>query len=85
MGSVQRKTNKYLELYRKKFRKKVRTVLSFTPPGIKKNDFIKLFSEIYPDDIISMEKNFRFYQEKTDDEEGESLFFFQTHQIYCIV
>ncbi|MCU8018120.1 TIR domain-containing protein [Shewanella sp. SM72] len=76
MGSVQRKTNKYLELYRKKFRKKVRTVLSFTPPGIKKNDFIKLFSEIYPDDIISMEKNVRFYQEKNRRRRrGKPLFF----------
>lgn len=64
MGKVQRKTSKYLELYRKRFINKVHTVLSFTPPGTTKNDFIKLFSEVYPDDIISMENHFQFYQEK---------------------
>lgn len=76
MGKVQRKTSKYLELYRKRFRNKVLTVLSFTPPGTTKNDFIKLFSEVYPDDLISMEKHFRFYQEKNKRRrKGKPLFF----------
>lgn len=84
MGKVQRKTSKYLELYRKRFRNKVLTVLSFTPPGTTKNDFIKLFSEVYPDNLISMEKHFRFYQEKNKRRRKGKPLFFLTHQTYCI-
>ncbi|MEI7072675.1 TIR domain-containing protein [Pectobacterium versatile] len=76
MGSVQRKTSKYLELYRKKFRSKVLTVLSFTPPGTTKNDFMKLFSDVYPEDVVSMEKHFIFYQEKNKSRyKGKPLYF----------
>ena len=76
MGNVQRKTSKYLELYRKKFKKNVLTILSFTPPGTKKNDFIKLFSEVYPDDVVSMERHFLFYKEKNIRRiKGKPLFF----------
>lgn len=64
MGKTQRKTNKYLELYRKSLKKKVDTVLGFTPPFTTKEDFLCLFEEVYPDDVLSMQRHFKFYQEK---------------------
>jgi hypothetical protein len=64
MGRTQRKTSKYLELYRKTFKKKVNCVLGFTPPFTSKEGFLGLFEEIYPDDIRSIEKHYQFYQEK---------------------
>lgn len=76
MGRTQRKTSKYLELYRKKLKNKAITVASFTPPGSSKKDFIKLFSDVYPDDLIGMEKHFSFYQEKNKNRiKGKPLYF----------
>ncbi|HFQ5227647.1 TPA: TIR domain-containing protein [Vibrio vulnificus] len=76
MGRVQRKTSKYLELYRKRLRKKVLTVLSFTPPAASLNEFIKLFSEIYPDELLSIERHYQFYQEKNKSRSrGKPLYF----------
>ncbi|KQH85267.1 hypothetical protein AMR76_14300 [Vibrio furnissii] len=76
MGKTQRKTSKYLELYRKKFKKKVQTVISFTPPNSSKEDFIKLFSEVYPDDLLSIQKHFSFYEHKNKTRKvGENLYF----------
>lgn len=76
MGRTQRKTSKYVELYRKKFKKKVLTVVSFTHPNSSKKDFIKLFSEVYPDDLVSIEKHFLFYQQKNKNRtKGKPLYF----------
>lgn len=69
MGRTQRKTSKYLELYRKIFRRKVETILEFTPPGTSKEAFLLLFEQIYPDDTQSMKKHYQFYQEKNKEEE----------------
>ena len=60
MGKTQRKTSKYLELYRKSFKKKVNTVISFAPPNTSKDKFFDLFSEVYPEDVSSMEQHRRF-------------------------
>ncbi|ELM3617453.1 toll/interleukin-1 receptor domain-containing protein [Aeromonas sobria] len=76
MGRTQRKTSKYVELYRKKLKKKALIVVSFTPPDSSKKDFIKLFSEVYPDDLVSIEKHFLFYQEKNKNRtKGNPLYF----------
>lgn len=76
MGRTQRKTSKYVELYRKKLKKKVLIVVSFTPPGSSKKDFINLFSEVYPDDWVNIEKHFLFYQEKNKNrKKGKPLYF----------
>ncbi|MGT2593427.1 TIR domain-containing protein [Vibrio cholerae] len=76
MGKTQRKTSKYLELYRKKFKKKVQTIISFTPPNSSKEDFIKLFSEVYPDDLLSIQKHFSFYEHKNKTRKvGKNLYF----------
>lgn len=76
MGRTQRKTSKYLELYRKSFKKKVNTVISFAPPNTLKDRFFDLFSEVYPEDVSSMEQHFKFYQEKNRNrKKGKPLFF----------
>ncbi|QDG35735.1 toll/interleukin-1 receptor domain-containing protein [Alteromonas mediterranea] len=76
MGKTQRKTSKYLELYRKSFKKKVNTVISFAPPNTSKDKFFDLFSEVYPEDVSSMEQHFKFYQEKNRNrKKGKPLFF----------
>jgi hypothetical protein len=76
MGRTQRKTSKYLELYRKSFKRKVNIVLGFTPPSISKKDFLHLFKEIYPDDVRSMEQHYQFYQEKNKRRNiGKPLYF----------
>lgn len=76
MGRTQRKTSKYLELYRKSFKKKVNTVISFAPPNTSKDRFLDLFSEVYPEDVSSMEQHFKFYQEKNRNrKKGKPLFF----------
>ena len=76
MGRTQRKTSKYLELYRKIFRRKVETILEFTPPGTSKEAFLLLFEQIYPDDTQSMKKHYQFYQEKNKRRRiGEPLHF----------
>lgn len=76
MGRTQRKTSKYLELYRKKFKRKVNSVLEFTPPFSSKEAFLCLFEEIYPDDVRSMTKHYLFYQEKNKRRKaGKPLYF----------
>lgn len=76
MGRTQRKTSKYLELYRKKFKKKVNSVLKFTPPLLSKEEFLCLFEEVYPDDVRSMAKHHQFFQEKNKRRKnGKPLYF----------
>src|SRR5262249_11472936 len=82
MGRTQRKTNKYLELYRKTFKRKVDSILEFTPPFISKEEFLSLFEEIYPDDARSMKKHYQFYQEKNKRRRiGKPLYFPDPAQI----
>lgn len=64
MGRTQRKTNKYLERYRRTLRRKVRTVVEFAPPNCSQAEFLRLFTEVYPDEVRSMEKHYEFYAEK---------------------
>ena len=64
MGRTQRKTNKYLELYRKTLKRKVLTVIGFSQPGTSQEEFFQLFKEVYPGEVRSMERNYEFYQEK---------------------
>lgn len=76
MGKTQRKTSKFLELYRKSFKKKVASVLKFTPPLESKMFFFDLFKEVYPDDARSIEKHYQFYQEKNKNRRlGKPLYF----------
>lgn len=76
MGRTQRKTSHYLELYRKKFKRKVNSVLEFTPPFTSEEGFLCLFEEIYPDDVRSMTKHYQFYQEKNKRRrKGKPLYF----------
>jgi len=76
MGRTQRKTSKYLELYRKTFKRKVNSILEFTPPFTSKEEFLSLFEEIYPDDARSMKKHYQFYQEKNKRRRtGKPLYF----------
>jgi hypothetical protein len=76
MGRTQRKTSKYLELYRKTFKRKVLTVLSFTPPATSGDVFFKLFEEMYPDDVRSVGKHYQFYHEKNKRRRhGKPLYF----------
>lgn len=76
MGRVQRKTSQYLQLYRKKYKKKALTILSFTPPTASKNEFVELFYEVYPDDVFNIEKHYEFYQEKNKNrKKGKPLYF----------
>lgn len=82
MGRTQRKTSKYLELYRKSFKKKVISALKFTPPFTSKAAFYDLFKEIYPDDARSMEKHYQFYQEKNKNRRsGKPLYFPSPEQL----
>lgn len=76
MGRTQRKTSHYLELYRKKLKRKVNAVLEFTPPFTSEEAFLCLFEEIYPDDVRSMTKHHQFYQEKNKRRKnGKPLYF----------
>lgn len=82
MGKTQRKTSKFLELYRKSFKKKVASVLNFTPPLTSKAAFFGLFKEVYPDDARSIEKHFQFYQEKNKNRQsGKPLYFPRPEQL----
>ena len=55
---------------------KVLAVLSFTPPNASEAEFVSLFSEIYPDELLDIEKNYQFYQEKNKNRNrGKSLYF----------
>lgn len=76
MGRTQRKSSKYLELYRKALKKKVISILGFTPPSTSEESFLQLFEEVYPDEVRSMEKHYQFYQEKNKKRKtGKPLFF----------
>ncbi len=76
MGKTQRKTNKYLALYRNTLKRKVNNVIGFTPPATDRDGFLRLFGEVYPDDVQSMEKHYRFYQEKNKRRRvGKPLYF----------
>jgi len=84
MGKSQRKTSKYLELYRKIFKRKVSAILEFTPPFTSKEAFLKLFEEVYPDDAQSMKKHYQFYQEKNKTRRtGKPLYFPYPAQLLC--
>jgi hypothetical protein len=76
MGRTQRKTSKYLELYRKTFKRKIASILEFTPPGTSKEEFLLLFEQIYPDDTQSMKKHYQFYQEKNKRRRTGKLLYF---------
>ncbi len=76
MGRTQRKTSKYLELYRKSLKRKVASVLEFTPPGTSKEALLKIFEDIFPDETNSMRKHYQFYQEKNKRRrKGKPLYF----------
>ena len=82
MGKTQRKTSKFLELYRKSFKKKVISVLKFTSPFTSKAAFFDLFKEVYPDEIRSMERHYQFYQVKNKNRRlGKSLYFPNPEQL----
>lgn len=76
MGRTQRKTSKYLELYRKNLKRKVASVLEFTPPGTSKEELLNIFEDIFPDETNSMRKHYQFYQEKNKRRrKGKPLYF----------
>jgi len=76
MGRTKRKTSKYLELYRKSLKRKVASILEFTPPGTSKEELLTIFEDIFPDETNGMRKHYQFYQEKNKRRrKGRPLYF----------